>query len=137
MVLKVPPPPPLANMDQAFNRWLLELTGILNAQGEIDPSTVVGLPDAYVQIGDNSTDINTLFAAINAQNFVINALNAQVTALNSQVAVLNARAQIFNGTADPVAGLGSDNDWYARTDSPNRGIFVKLAGAWVRVTAAF
>jgi hypothetical protein len=40
MVQKIPPPPPLAVRDQTLNRWLLELTAILNSQGQIDGSNI-------------------------------------------------------------------------------------------------
>lgn len=53
MVDKIPPPPPLAQKDQALNRWLIELTGILNGTGEIIAQAVTQPP------GTNTTDVAT------------------------------------------------------------------------------
>lgn len=54
MVLKIPPPPHFAgSMWQLFNRWLLELTSILNSAGAITATAVTQPP------GDDSTNIAT------------------------------------------------------------------------------
>jgi hypothetical protein len=55
MVLKIPPPPPIANSDPTFNRWLLELTNILNG-GSSDLSILTAPTPPS---GDNSTKIAT------------------------------------------------------------------------------
>lgn len=138
MVLKIPPPQLLSGPQfEGFNRWLLELTAILTDQGNIDPSTVVGLPNAYVQIGDNSTDIITLFGIVTTQSAAINALNAALTAqvanLQAQINTLSARAQVFNGTGAPANALGSVGDWYANIGPPigaaGSRIYIKTAAA--------
>jgi hypothetical protein len=43
MVQKLPPPPKIAKIDPALNRWFLELTGLLNGQGD---ATLTGVPTA-------------------------------------------------------------------------------------------
>lgn len=53
MVLKVPPPPPLAQKDQPLNRWLIELTAILNGQGQV-VTTAITQP-----LGTNNNTIAT------------------------------------------------------------------------------
>lgn len=53
MARKVPPPPPIATGDPAFNRWLLELTSILNSTGSIAATAVTQPP------GTNTADIAT------------------------------------------------------------------------------
>lgn len=131
MVLKIPPPPFVTSPDlQSLNRWLLEVTAILTAQGEINPTVVQGLPDAYTQIGDNSTDITTLFGVVTAQAATINALNNALTALSIRVFALEARAQVFTGSGAPGAGLGSVGDWYGDpTGLAGSRIWIKTAPA--------
>lgn len=118
---------------EGLNRWLLELTSILTAQGEIDPDAVQGLPTVYNQVGDNSVDIQTLFGIASAQSAAINNLSAIVTDLQTRVTALEARSQVFNGTGAPAAGLGNVGDWYANIGPPVGGvgarIYVKTAAA--------
>lgn len=57
MTQKIPPPPFIAKDDNGLNRWLLELTSIINATGETtlaDDTTAVTQP-----FGDNSDNIAT------------------------------------------------------------------------------
>lgn len=65
MTQRIPPPPPLAVKDQAFNRWLLELTNIINTSGVetfADGTTAVTQPT-----GNNSTLLaTTAFVIANA-----------------------------------------------------------------------
>ena|ERR1700720_4722994 len=63
MVLKIPPPPPIANRDPTLNRWLLELTAILN--GNTYDLGVLTAPTAPV--GTNTSQIaTTAFVIANA-----------------------------------------------------------------------
>lgn len=129
---KFPPPPSMTSPDlQQLNRWLIEIQSILNSQGEINPSNVVGLPTTYNQVGNNTIDIQTLFAAVQAQSIAINAnaaaistLQGQVTALQTQVNALNL---VYNGTTAPAGALGNIGDWYADTSAKH--IYVKTAVA--------
>lgn len=132
---KIPPPPPIASMDPAFNRWLLEVTAILNPGGEIDPGTVEGLPATQAQVAQNTTKIGTLQGQVATANINIASLNARVTAAEGNITTLQARNQVYSGASDPGAGLGVNGDWYARTDAPNRAVWVKSGGSWARVTA--
>lgn len=120
MAQKIPPPPPFSGPEwQTFNRWLLELTSILNNEGGINPNQVKGLPALFTQVASNTTDILSLETTQGDQaNDIVN-LQGQIAALqdaivvaNTQLTALGARAQVYNGTGAPAAGLGSVNDWY-------------------------
>lgn len=115
---------------EGLNRWLLELTSILTVQGEIDPDAVQGLPTVYNQVGDNSVDIQTLFAAVSAQSATINALSAQVAAFQPQIDALAARNQVYNGVTAPDNALGIVGDWYGRVGGGvGARIYIKTAAA--------
>lgn len=137
-VQKFPPPPNLGTDPkfQQLNRWLIEIQSILNSQGEIDPGNIVGLPTTYDQVGNNSTDIQTLFGAVQQQNIVINAQSAAITTLQAQVAALQTQVNAIpiarNGVTAPAAGLGNVGDWYADTVALH--IYVKTAAAtWTQI----
>ena len=119
MVQKIPPPPLLASRDQALNRWLLELTALLNSTGGIDPGNVTGLPAAIAQVGVNTANIATLNGevATNTANIATNtasiAVNtANIGTLNGEVTTLQANGVLLNGAGAPAAGLGKVGDWY-------------------------
>lgn len=119
MVKKIPPPPPIANRDPTFNRWLLELTGILNSGGDIDPNTVDGLPEVILQSGENADAIVILQTTTGSQGGDITSLQNDVTALqgevvaiNAQLTTLGARGEVLFGAGAPAAGLGKVKDWY-------------------------
>lgn len=139
MAQKIPPPPPIANDDPAFNRWLLELTAILNAGGGIDPNSVVGLPEVIAQSALNTVNIAALTTTVNSQGgsiiglaASIASINAQITVINGQLTTLGARAQVFSGNVAPGAGLGVNNDWYYNTaGAVGARLYIKIAGAWV------
>jgi hypothetical protein len=140
---KIPPPPPIANMPE-LNRWLLEVTSILAAAGGVDPAAVEGLEATQAQVVLNTAAIAVLQGTTGGQSFQITQLQLQINGLqndvvtiNGQITTLGARNQVFNGAGAPNPADGVDGDWYARTAAPNRQVFVKLAGVWTAVTAAF
>lgn len=53
VVNKIPPPPPVAQRDPELNRWFIELTAILNGQGQVVTTAVTQPP------GTNNDDIAT------------------------------------------------------------------------------
>ena len=146
MVLKIPPPPPIANQDPTLNRWLLEVTAILNNQGNIDQTSVAGLPAIATQTDTNTTGIgslNTQVAALNTQVTAINAsivtinaqlatLSGQITTLQGRVTALEANGVPLKGAGVPAAGLGKVGDWYANIGGGvGQRIYVKTAvGVW-------
>lgn len=137
MAKKVPPPPPIADQDQAFNRWLLELTAILNSGGGIDANSVDGLPQVIAESAANALAITALqgttggqSAAIAALTVSVAALQANIVTINGQLTTLGARAQVLNGVGAPAAGLGNVNDWYANIGGGvGARVYVKTAAA--------
>lgn len=120
MATKFPPPPFLTDQKfQSLNRWLLDVSSILNSEGTIDPGTVNTLPETTTQVGDNTTSIATINGEITTLNGLIAAINASIASLSGQVAVLAAAVLVLQanpvvrfGAGAPAAGLGGVGDWY-------------------------
>jgi len=134
MTIKIPPPPQIANADPTLNRWLLELTSILNSQGSVDPNSVEGLPALSSQVTTNTANILALQHSSTGQGASIVALQAQVTALQASLASTNvtvnalaANPVVHSGATAPAGGLGSVNDWY--TDTVAKHVYVKTGVA--------
>lgn len=140
MVQKIPPPPPFSGPEwQVFNRWLLELTGILGNEGGINPDEVSGLPALFTAVAVNTANILTLQGSSGSQAADIATLQGQVTAIfasiatiNGQITTLNARGELLFGAGAPAAGLGKVNDWYGDTaGAVGARVFIKKAvGVW-------
>lgn len=148
MAQKIPPPPPIASKDPAFNRWLLELTSILNNSGGIDPDSIAGLTEAYAQIAQSVIDIHSLQLTVIGQSGSIAGLqsqvttntnaiatvNGQLTTINAQILALQARSQILNGSGVPGAGLGANGDLYLNnTGGAGTRLYGKIGGAWIAI----
>ncbi len=138
MALKIPPPPQFTGPEwQSFNRWLLEVTSILSNTGGINPDEVTGLPQLFTQVATNTTDITNLeggqsgqAAEILALQGNIGTINGEIATINGQLTTLGARAQVYHGTADPAAGFGNVDDWFANTaGGAGHRIFVKTGAA--------
>lgn len=115
-VLKIPPPYGLAADDQMFNRWLLELTGILAKQGGIDADAING---TQASVAELQTQIEALQRTINL--------------LQQSTSIVNGR--LTSGTVAPVPTQGNNGDWYASTVT-GKGVYVKnAAGTWVLVAS--
>jgi hypothetical protein len=128
----------LAVNDPAFNKWLIDLTSIINSGGGgIDPSLIPGYDALVSTVNLHSIEIASNTVNIAANTSAIATANINITSLQSQTSIntlavnnLNARARVLNGTGAPGAGLGQDGDWYAKTSAATH-IYVKVAGAWV------
>lgn len=138
MVQKLPPPPPIANADPAFNRWLVEITAILSSGGGIDTNQIAGFSALRNTVATHATQISSLTSRVTIAEGSISALTSRVTtaegsisALQGSVASLSTRSQVLNGTAAPSAGTGANGDWFA--DTTAKHIYVKVSGSWVLV----
>jgi hypothetical protein len=139
MVQKIPPPNQLTGPEwQSFNRWCLEVTGILNSQGQIDPGEVEGLPELTADVGvlqgqvatidGEITTINTHLTTIDGE---ITTINTHLTTIDSEITALQANPIIRNGSGAPGAGLGSNGDLYIDNNYPGTNrLYAKIAGVW-------
>ena len=138
MTLKVPPPPSLPQQFQQLNRWLIELQSILNSQGTIDPSSVLGLPALFTQVAALATQVavlasevaaNTAAIAVNTSDIVTNTAN--IASNSAAIAALQLNAVVRNGAGVPAGGLGNDGDLYINnTGSVGSFLYGKITGAW-------
>jgi len=119
MPQKIPPPVGIAKDDPALNRWLVELTSILNASGIVSIANVTGLEAATLE-----QEITT----INGEILTIN--NKQAT-FNTTLAFFLLQNKVFNGPLAPVT-LQRDGDWYAQTGAAKH-IYVQVAGVWTLI----
>lgn len=141
MAIKIPPPPPIASQDPTLNRWLLELTSILNTGGGVDPNSVTGLAATTAQVATNKANITTLQNSVTGNSGDIGTLQTQVAALNSQIVTINstlttlsARNQILNGSGVPAAGTGNNGDLYINnTGAAGTRLYAKITGAWTAI----
>lgn len=64
------------------------------------------------------------------------AQDAVARALNPALARLDGLSPLLAGVGAPAAALGSDGNFYFRTDTPtvaNQRIYVRAAGAWIGI----
>lgn len=132
MPQKIPPPVGAATQDPVFNRWLINLIDLLNANGDIDPGSIAGLAALVAAVAANTAAISTLNGQVATNTSNITTLQGQVTANSAAITALQARAQVFQGIGVPAAGLGNTNDWYANTTGGvGARIYIKTApGTW-------
>jgi hypothetical protein len=95
-------------MDPAFNRWLLELTKILNASGGIDNSQITGFTALQSSVSTLQSQMTTVQATqathttqITTANTNITTLQGQMTTANSNIAALQARGYVTHGSGAP------------------------------------
>ncbi len=130
---RVPPPPRLAVDDPGFNKWLIDLTQIINSGGgSIDPALIPGYDTLVATVNLHTIEINSNTVNIAANTAAIGTANTNIAVLQSQVAILTTRSRVLNGAGVPGVGLGNDGDWYAKTAAATH-IYVKVAGAWVLI----
>jgi hypothetical protein len=126
-----PPPPPIAENDPIFNRWLHDMFQYISVN-------IGGIAKNAQDIAINAANIaaNTSNIAANAANIATNTTNiatntSAIATHSGQIAALSARSQVFYGTAAPAAGLGVNGDWYS--DTAAKHIYVKSGGAWTLI----
>ncbi len=129
---RVPPPPKWAVDDPTFNKWLIDLTQIINSGGgSIDPSLIPGYDALVATVNLHSTQIASNTVNIAANTSAIATINSVIASLQIAVNSLLVRSQVRNGIVAPGAGLGNNGDWYA--DTVAKHIYVKVTGAWVLI----
>lgn len=137
---KIPPPPEFTGPQwQSFNRWLLELTGILAAGGGIDPNSIDGFDALEAQVAANTLAITALQGTVTALQAQVStntadiaANTASISALAGSITTLAARGELLFGTGAPAAGLGKVNDWYGDTaGAAGARVWIKkVPGVW-------
>lgn len=156
---RVPPPPPIAVNDPAFNRWLHDLTAFITEGGGIDPGVIPGydllvstVANHTTQIASHTVDIASLTSAVGVHTSEIATLFSTTATHTSQIATnttniavnttdiatntadiitLNTRSQVLHGVIAPVVGTGIDGDWYS--DTTAKHIYVKVGGSWTLI----
>ena len=142
---RVPPPPPIAQNDPVFNRWLHDLTSFITEGGGIDPGAIPGydvllstvalhssqIANHTIQIASNTSNISSLFTITSAHTAQINANTTAISNNTTNIGTLFARSQVLSGAAAPAAGTGVDGDWFS--DTIAKHIYVKSGGAWVLI----
>lgn len=129
MAQKIPPPPMLIGPEwQAFNRWLLDLTSILNDDGSIDPGSVPGLDTLNAEVEALQATVAVQSIEINSLNNTVSSQAGQISSLLGSVVSLEARSQVFTGTGAPSGTLGNITDWYANVGGgAGARIYIKTA----------
>jgi hypothetical protein len=139
ILTKVPPPPPIAQFDPAFNRWLHDLQAFINeGGGTINPDLIPGYNALVSTVNTHTIEISSLTTQTAANTSAIAIANTHISLLTTtsqthtaQIAALTSLPRVRNGTVAPGAGLGVNGDWYA--DTNNLHIYVKVTGAWVLI----
>jgi hypothetical protein len=149
---RVPPPPPIAQNDPTFNRWLHDLTVFITESGGIDPGVIPGydhlvstvathttqiashtidIASLTSQVGVHTSEIATLFSttAIHTSQIASNTTN--IATNTSAITTLEARSQVSSGIVVPDDADGADGDWYADTVASH--IYIKVAGLWTLI----
>ncbi len=120
-----------------LNRWLLELTSILSADGNVDPDNINVLPEAVqantAAIQSLSNQVAALNTRVTSIEVSLYSLDARMSAAESAIVQLQNLPRVYSGAGAPSGGIGRDGDWYAQTTFPF-GVNVKVGGAWVLVS---
>lgn len=116
MAVRIPPPPNIVYADPAFNRWLLEITSILEkgANGGINPDEIAGVQNDVAALTKQIAD-----------------LQASIKVLQQAIGITNARLR--SGTVKPPDIQGTDGDWFAVTAGAQRGVYVRVASVWTLI----
>jgi methyl-accepting chemotaxis protein len=133
-----PPPPPIAENDPIFNRWLHDMFQYIsvNIGGIAKNAQDIAINAANIAANTSAITTHTSQIAANAANIATNTTNiatntSAIATHSGQIAALSARSQVFYGTAAPAAGLGVNGDWYS--DTAAKHIYVKSGGAWTLI----
>ena len=116
MVIRIPPPPRFAQQDPEFNRWLIELTSLISQDGGINADEITGLQQSVAELENQIMDLQQADRIL-------------------RIGINTLALRLQNGTSKPPDTYGNDGDWFGVTAGPQRGVHVKVAGAWVLIAS--